>query len=42
MANRLPMMIVTRLIGVPDLDADQVMRLGYASTKVVEGLARSR
>jgi cytochrome P450 family 144 len=39
MANRLPMTIVTRLIGVPDLDADEVMRLGYASTKVVEGLA---
>jgi cytochrome P450 family 144 len=39
MANRLPMVIVTRLIGVPDLDADQVMRLGYAATKVVEGLA---
>jgi cytochrome P450 len=39
MANRLPMMIVTRLIGVPDLDAAELMRLGYASTKVVEGLA---
>jgi cytochrome P450 len=39
MANRLPMMVVTRLIGVPDLDAAELMRLGYASTKVVEGLA---
>ena len=39
MANRLPMIIVSRLIGVPDLDTDQLMRLGYASTKVVEGLA---
>jgi cytochrome P450 len=39
MANRLPMMIVTRLIGVPDLDTEQLMRLGYAATKVVEGLA---
>ncbi|MGZ8746055.1 MAG: cytochrome P450 [Mycobacterium sp.] len=38
MANRLPMMIVTRLIGVPDLDTEQLMRLGYAATKVVEGL----
>lgn len=37
-ANRLPMMIVTRLIGVPDMDVDQLMRLGYASTAVVEGL----
>ena len=38
MANRLPMMIVTRLIGVPDVDSDQLMRLGYAGTKTVEGL----
>jgi cytochrome P450 len=38
MANRLPMMIVTRLIGMPDLDSEQLMRWGYASTKVVEGL----
>jgi cytochrome P450 len=38
MANRLPMMIVGRLIGVPDEDTDQLARWGYASTKVVEGL----
>jgi cytochrome P450 len=38
MANRLPMMIVTRLIGVPDVDSEQLMRWGYASTQVVEGL----
>jgi cytochrome P450 len=38
MANRLPMMIVGRLIGVPDGDVDQVARWAYASTKVVEGL----
>ena len=38
MANRLPMMIVTRLIGVPDVDIEQLMRWGYSSTKVVEGL----
>ena len=38
MANRLPMMIVTRLIGVPDVDIDQLMQWGYSSTKVVEGL----
>src|SRR5690606_11537541 len=31
MANRLPMMIVTRLIGVPDVDTEQLMRWGYAS-----------
>lgn len=38
MANRLPMMIVTRLIGLPDLDTDQLMQWGYASTQLVEGL----
>jgi cytochrome P450 len=38
MADRLPMMVVTRLIGVPDDDIDQVMRWAYSSTKVVEGL----
>lgn len=38
MANRLPMMVVTRLIGVPDVDVQQLVRWGYASTQVVEGL----
>ncbi|MBX5486441.1 MAG: cytochrome P450, partial [Mycolicibacterium hassiacum] len=37
-ANRLPMMIVTRVIGVPDVDAERLVRWGYASTQVVEGL----
>jgi hypothetical protein len=38
MANRLPMMIVGRLIGLPDDDAEQLMRWGFSTTKVVEGL----
>lgn len=38
MANRLPMMVVMRLIGVPDVDFEQLMRLAYSSTKLVEGL----
>jgi cytochrome P450 len=38
MANRLPMMIVTHLIGVPVVDIEQLERWGYASTQVVEGL----
>jgi len=38
MANRLPMMIVTRLIGVPDVDIEQLVKWGYASTQMVEGL----
>ena len=37
-ANRLPMMIVGRIIGVPDNDIDQLVRWGYAATQVVEGL----
>lgn len=38
MANRLPMMIVGRIIGVPDADIDKIIRWGYAATQVVEGL----
>jgi cytochrome P450 len=34
-ANRLPMMIVARLIGVPDADSDQLARWGYASTQLL-------
>jgi cytochrome P450 len=38
MANRLPMMIVGRIIGVPDADIDKLIRWGYSATQVVEGL----
>jgi cytochrome P450 len=38
MANRLPMMVVGRIIGVPDTDIDRLTRWGYAATQVVEGL----
>ncbi|HNM11705.1 MAG TPA: cytochrome P450 [Mycobacterium sp.] len=37
-ANRLPMMVVARLIGVPDDDADQLAHWGYASTQLLDGL----
>jgi cytochrome P450 len=37
-ANRLPMMIVGRIIGVPDSDVDKLIRWGYAATQFVEGL----
>jgi len=37
-ANRLPMMIVARLIGVPDADSDQLAQWGYASTQLLDGL----
>ncbi len=38
MANRLPMMVVGRIIGVPDADIDTLIDWGYAATQVVEGL----
>lgn len=38
MANRLPMMVVSRLIGVPDDDVDQLATWGYAATQLLEGL----
>ena len=37
-ANRLPMMIVADLIGVPNTDADQLAQWGYASTQLLDGL----
>ncbi|MDG4669261.1 cytochrome P450 [Mycobacterium sp. 236(2023)] len=37
-ANRLPMMIVARIIGVPDEDIDRLVEWGYAATQFVEGL----
>jgi cytochrome P450 family 144 len=38
MANRLPMAIVGRIIGVPDADIGRLSEWGYAATQVVEGL----
>jgi cytochrome P450 family 144 len=38
MANRLPMMIVGKIIGVPDADTDRLIGWGYSATQVVEGL----
>ncbi|OBF52060.1 cytochrome [Mycobacterium sp. 852002-50816_SCH5313054-b] len=37
-ANRLPMMVVTRLLGLPDDDADKLVRLGYATTTLLDGV----
>lgn len=37
-ANRLPMLIVADLIGVPAADADQLAQWGYASTQLLDGL----
>jgi cytochrome P450 len=38
LANRLPMMVVAQLIGVPEADVAQLVKWGYASTQFVEGL----
>jgi cytochrome P450 len=37
-ANRLPMMVVARLLGLPDDDVDDLIRLGYASTTLLDGI----
>jgi cytochrome P450 len=37
-ANRLPAMIVARIIGIPDGDAETLFRWGCAATQMVEGL----
>src|ERR1700722_16487451 len=38
-ADRLPMIVVARLIGVPETDVDKLIEWGYASTQLLEGLA---
>lgn len=38
LANRLPMMVVARLIGVPADDVDQLTRWACASTQLLDGL----
>jgi cytochrome P450 family 144 len=38
MANRLPMMVVARLLGLPDDDVDNLIRLGYATTTLLDGI----
>ncbi len=38
MANRLPMMVVARLLGLPDGDVEKLIRLGYATTALLDGI----
>jgi cytochrome P450 family 144 len=38
MANRLPMMVVAKLLGLPDSDVDKLIRLGYATTTLLDGI----
>jgi cytochrome P450 family 144 len=37
-ANRLPMMVVARLLGLPDGDVDNLIRLAYAATTLLDGI----
>ncbi|MEE6179908.1 cytochrome P450 [Mycobacterium sp. 050134] len=37
-ANRLPMMVVARLLGLPSDDVDELIRLGYATTTLLDGI----
>jgi cytochrome P450 family 144 len=38
MANRLPMMVVAKLLGLPETDVDNLIRLGYATTTLLDGI----
>jgi cytochrome P450 len=38
MANRLPMMVVARLLGLPEKDVDKLIRLGFATTTLLDGV----
>lgn len=42
LANRLPMMVVANLIGVPREDVDQLIKWGYASPKLLDGLVNEQ
>jgi len=37
-ANRLPMAVVARLLGLPADDVDELIRLGYATTTLLDGV----
>lgn len=37
-ANRLPMLVVAQLLGLPDDDVDKLIRLSYASTSMLDGI----
>lgn len=38
LANRIPMMVVAQLLGLPDDDVDELIRLGYATTTLLDGV----
>jgi cytochrome P450 family 144 len=37
-ANRLPMMVVAKLLGLPNADVDKLIRLGFATTTLLDGV----
>ena len=37
-ANRLPMMVVAKLLGLPESDVDDLIRLGFATTTLLDGV----
>ena len=37
-ANRLPMLVVAQIIGVPEADVDKLVEWGYGGTQLLEGL----
>ncbi|UMB68300.1 cytochrome P450 [Mycobacterium paraterrae] len=37
-ANRLPMMVVAKLLGLPEGDVDDLIRLGFATTTLLDGV----
>lgn len=37
-ANRLPMMVVAKLLGLPETDVDRLIQLGYATTTLLDGV----
>jgi len=41
MANRLPMIVVAELLGLPHDDVDELIRLGYATTTLLDGVVTS-
>ena len=42
MANRLPMMVVTRLLGLPSSEVNELIRLAYASSTLLDGVVTPR
>jgi cytochrome P450 family 144 len=41
MANKLPMTVVAKLLGLPEGDVDNLIRCGYATTALLDGLITS-